>query len=1213
MLPAILADEETMMEILLFFLYLLSLWIWLIWLPRRLEALDVENVSLRQRLAVLEQRLETRSPPPAAPEKAAEQDPATAGKLPVAKTEIPVVEKPVAPPAAASMAETVHPAAADVLLTLTLEDVDLSTQPSAPAPAVESVPMPVMPPRTNDSAPPVLPATPEPPRPDASARRPGVRAIPPEWQHPAPAVAPSPAENPAPEGLLSRLFHWFFGGNAVVHLGAAVLFLGFAFLLRYVSTHFTLPIPLRYAGIVGAAFVLLSLGWRLRLKRAAYACILQGSGIATLYLTTLAALHLHHFLQPSLAMILLVALTVSLILLALMQNASSLACVAALGGFAAPILTSSGVDNPLALWIYYAILNAGIVTLAWFRIWRSLNLIGFVATFGIGLEWGLHVYTPALFMRLQPFLILFFLMYVGIGFLFARRRLLEATDVPEAADRATMLAWSARRVDYLDGTLTFAPPLVGFGLQCALVAHFPYGAAWSALVLGLFYLVLAVAMRGHPRITMLREVCLALGLAFVTLALPLAFDARWTSAAWAAEGAALFWLGWRQGRSGTRAFALLLMLASALAFLSGLAPGVSGATLLSGSPLGAALLGAALLFIQQTITRAPEGSLSTTERDLSPFLAVGGLLGFYLIAPLACAREGTIMLWSLMGVATLLADARQRMQSFILCAFGVQFGGVLMLLNTLEAGERVVLAGGADGAILAALVGAALLLSGILALGNANNADSHDHPLAGVALLAGLALLNLSPLYLLDWRGVCAVWAISGLLTLWQGLFWQRISVLGFGLLLQVCTGLIFIQQGVPPEGQTLAPAALALAGLGTAWVLQREAGRGFVASGDFFSPNNLNFLSSLALFWGLGWQLWASVTALERSFWGWDEAMLLLLLTVSGLFWMLIARCARWSALALTALLPLAVSPFILLRDGCGWYAALVVTLSGQATAAQVSVLIGWPLLLGVYLPLLRLLEPLLPAGLSRAARVLGVWLGLAVLALTARDALRLVAEAWYWLALMTPPAFYLWLAGNEGGRFQPLRAFSHKARKVAALPVAAFLFACFWIANLSVNGNAPPFPWLPLANPLEVGLLVVLAVVWRWIGKQQAANLHDFALPGGISLLTLLSMSICRSVHHWGGVPFHFEALVTSTAVQAGWSLLWTCCALVLMTTGTRRGARNLWTAGAGLIGVVVVKLFWVELGESGSLARIVSFMGVGALLLLVGYLAPRPPLRA
>ncbi|MFU1923703.1 DUF2339 domain-containing protein, partial [Klebsiella pneumoniae] len=87
--------------------------------------------------------------------------------------------------------------------------------------------------------------------------------------------------------------------------------------------------------------------------------------------------------------------------------------------------------------------------------------VGFVGTFGIGFAWGLRSYTPELFASTEPFLALFFLMYVGIGLLFARRKLLEAAQAP--AERGELLRWSARQADYIDATVLFGPPLVGFG------------------------------------------------------------------------------------------------------------------------------------------------------------------------------------------------------------------------------------------------------------------------------------------------------------------------------------------------------------------------------------------------------------------------------------------------------------------------------------------------------------------------------------------------------------------------------------------------------------------------------------------------------------------------------------------------------------------------------------------------------------------------------
>jgi uncharacterized membrane protein len=78
----------------------------------------------------------------------------------------------------------------------------------------------------------------------------------------------------------------------------------------------------------------------------------------------------------------------------------------------------------------------------------------------------------------------------------------------------------------------------------------------------------------------------------------------------------------------------------------------------------------------------------------------------------------------------------------------------------------------------------------------------------------------------------------------------------------------------------------------------------------------------------------------------------------------------------------------------------------------------------------------------------------------------------------------------------------------------------------------------------------------------------------------------------------------------VQTTLSLLWTMLALGAMFAGARRLQRPVWIAGAALLGVVVLKLVAVDLSGIGTVARIVSFMGVGGLMLLIGYLAPLPP---
>ncbi|EKU83626.1 DUF2339 domain-containing protein [Massilia timonae] len=70
-----------------------------------------------------------------------------------------------------------------------------------------------------------------------------------------------------------------------------------------------------------------------------------------------------------------------------------------------------------------------------------------------------------------------------------------------------------------------------------------------------------------------------------------------------------------------------------------------------------------------------------------------------------------------------------------------------------------------------------------------------------------------------------------------------------------------------------------------------------------------------------------------------------------------------------------------------------------------------------------------------------------------------------------------------------------------------------------------------------------------------------------------------------------------------------MWSASALVLMRFSARMTMRRAWWGGALALGIVVAKLFLVDLANGGSIARVVSFVGVGLLLLLVGYLAPYP----
>ncbi len=166
--------------------------------------------------------------------------------------------------------------------------------------------------------------------------------------------------------------------------------------------------------------------------------------------------------------------------LAVLQNAPMLAIVAALEGFAAPVLASTGSNQPVALFTYLLVLDIGIVLIAWFRAWRVLNLIGFVGTFTLAAGWAHKYYTDDQYATVQPFLIVFFLLFTAIGLLFARRTLFDAPVQP-AQPLATRALDTLRRAGRVDSSLVFGTPMVAFGMQYLLMRPWEYGAAFSAM------------------------------------------------------------------------------------------------------------------------------------------------------------------------------------------------------------------------------------------------------------------------------------------------------------------------------------------------------------------------------------------------------------------------------------------------------------------------------------------------------------------------------------------------------------------------------------------------------------------------------------------------------------------------------------------------------------------------------------------------------------
>ncbi len=424
----------------------------------------------------------------------------------------------------------------------------------------------------------------------------------------APALPPDRTMPRAPHpSAWEPLRQWLVGGNTIVKAGVAILFVGLAFLAKYAAEHTQVPPELRLAAIGAAAIVLLGFGWRLRLSRPGYAQVLQGGAVAVLYLTLFAAFRYYGVLTAGPAFGLMVAVAALAAALAVLQDARSLAVIGALGGFATPLIVSTGSDNAAALFAYYFVLDTGIAAVAWFRTWRSLNLVGFFATFLVGTAWGVQRYRADSFAMSESFLIAFFLLFVLIMLLPARRA--AVASPPHRSD------------GWVNSSLLFGLPTIVFALQYGLVRDTPFGTALSALALAGFYVLLASWMKKRPELGITFDASLAIATVFLTLVIPFALDERSTAGAWTLEGAGLVWIGFRQRRGLPRAFGYLLFLIAGLSMLLaheryGVPAVVFNAYLFNGLMAAAGAIAAAY-FVHRS---RHDGMLSSGEEVAEPLL-----------------------------------------------------------------------------------------------------------------------------------------------------------------------------------------------------------------------------------------------------------------------------------------------------------------------------------------------------------------------------------------------------------------------------------------------------------------------------------------------------------------------------------------------------------------------------------------------------------------
>lgn len=426
------------------------------------------------------------------------------------------------------------------------------------------------------------------------------------------------------QGLLN--FEKFVGGRVTAWVGIIAACFAVAFFLREAFERAWIgPTGRVLLGAAGGAGVL-ALGERLRQKGLRqYAYILSGGGILILYLSVYAAYGFYQLINQGLAFLLMIAVTATAVLLAARHDALPIGVLGLVGGFLTPILLSTGRDNEVGLFSYIALLDAGVLALAYLKRWRSLYYTSFVATLLMILGWTtVHYQTGKLWPTIF-FLSLFFLLFSLLA--------IVHNVIPR------------RRAQWLDITLIISNATFYFGMSYGMLDEANYDAALGsfALVVSAFYVLLYyAAWSRHRDDRLLAYSLLGAAITFFTIAIAIQLDQQWVTIGWAAEAVVLTWIGLRSQMDAPRHASVVVFLIAVTHWLGvdldNFTFGADGATfvpLLNARAASCASLVAACAIIVWLYRRAsaPAGGVAADERSwlTTMFVLAGNMLAFMLL------------------------------------------------------------------------------------------------------------------------------------------------------------------------------------------------------------------------------------------------------------------------------------------------------------------------------------------------------------------------------------------------------------------------------------------------------------------------------------------------------------------------------------------------------------------------------------------------------
>lgn len=320
----------------------------------------------------------------------------------------------------------------------------------------------------------------------------------------------------------------FIGENLINKIGIAITVIGVAIGAKYSIEHQLIsPLTRIILGyIVGLG--LLGFAIKLKPKYENYSAVLLSGAIAIMYFITFAAYSFYDLIPQSITFALMVAFTAFAVIASINYNMQVISIIGLVGAYAVPFLLSDGSGKYAFLFSYIAIINTGILFIAFKRYWKILFYSAFALTWLIFVAWFTAKFDIDLHMTLAfTFITIYFLTFYAI---FLAYKLLQKEKFHV---KDIMLFLSNSFIFFGFGYTILnehqtGKDLLGLFTLCNAIIHFGVGLVIYKQKLGdrnLFYLVIGMV------------------LVFLTITAPIQLDGDWVTLIWAGEALLLFWIG----------------------------------------------------------------------------------------------------------------------------------------------------------------------------------------------------------------------------------------------------------------------------------------------------------------------------------------------------------------------------------------------------------------------------------------------------------------------------------------------------------------------------------------------------------------------------------------------------------------------------------------------------------------------------------------------